>query len=70
MVDTLTARQHAAIAAWWSRLRTRQAALAEFEAAGFLVGFSCVGWAQLRQLLPDMAEVLGRSILTRHRLRA
>ena len=66
----MTERQHKAVAAWWSQLRDMAAARAEFYAAGFTVAFSCIGWAQLRQLLPDMADALGRSIIARHRLRA
>jgi hypothetical protein len=77
MVLTLTDKQHAAIASWWhsapsSSDATRNIRLlaAEFRAAGFEIAFSCVSWRELREQLPEMAEVLGKSVIARHRLRA
>lgn len=46
-----------------------RAIAAEFQAAGFEVAFSCVSWQEMRKLLPDMAEVIGRSVIARHRIR-
>jgi hypothetical protein len=79
----LTDKQHAAVDRWWSTLAdkaasekpggpapARKALVREFNACGFSSGFSCVSWGELRTLLPNVAEALGQSIITRHRLRA
>ena len=69
----LTEAQHLALAKWWAEHGVgadHRSRVAEFLAAGFTVAFSCVSWRELRADLPDMAEVMGRSIIARHRLRA
>ncbi len=49
---------------------TRKALVQEFTACGFDTGYSCVTWQELRNLLPNVADVLGHSIAARHRLRS
>lgn len=60
----LSEKRHAEVAALWEGY-TRKERMAAFRAAGFVEGYSIVSWPELRRLLPDMAEVLGKSILRR-----
>ena len=69
----LTEAQHVALDKWWAEHglgADHRSRVAEFHAAGFKVAFSCISWRELRAGLPDMAEVMGRSIMVRHRVRA
>lgn len=55
---------------FWRTLPDRKAVVREYLACGFTTVYSCISWKELRATLPDMAEVMGHSIIARHRLRA
>lgn len=64
----LTDKQEAAASRWWSA-QDQKTLVAAWYAAGFTTIFSCMGWGELRRTMPDVADVLGRSVITRYRLR-
>ncbi len=71
----LTAKQVAAVAAWWAeqeRLQSLDAIRAiatEWRACGFTTVYSCVGWNELQRTMPQVAACIGRSVIRRHGLR-
>lgn len=64
----LTEEQHATLSTWWDE-QPRKVVQQAYYAAGFMVAYSCMGWRELRREFPDMAEVIGASVIQRHRLR-